>query len=142
MKPGAILFGGADTSGILPNISLLVGRCVVGLSLAFAHGIGKIPPSERFVARVESLGFPVPEVFAFAAGISEFFGGLLLAVGLLTRPSAFFIFLTMLVVVFVRHANDPFGGSKELGTLYAGAAFLFLVLGSGRFGLDALLRRK
>lgn len=140
-KIDELLFGGAKIYPPLANVGVLLLRVFTGLSLAFAHGINKVPPSERFIAGVAKLGFQLPEVFAWAAAFSEFFGGILLALGLLTRPASFFILMTMLIAGFVRHAPDPFG-VKELAFIYASVAIMFLLLGSGRFGVDALLRRK
>lgn len=125
----------------LPDLGLLVLRVFAGLGLALAHGLGKIPPSERFISGVIEMGFPLPGVFAWAAGLSEFVGGILLAIGLLTRPAAFFVLVTMFVAAFIRQAGDPFG-ERELALLYGAVAVLFLFAGSGRFGLDALLLRR
>src|SRR5690606_35931560 len=112
-----------------------------GLSLALAHGIGKLPPSEPFVAGVAEMGFPAPLLFAWAAGLSESVGGTLLALGLLTRPAAFFILVTMLVATFVRQAGDPYL-ERELSCLSAFVAVAFRRGGRGRLRLDALLRRR
>ena len=86
------------------------------------------------------MGFPFPVFFAYAAGLSEFAGGVLLAAGLMTRPSAFFILITMLVAGLIRHADDPFS-SMEKSLLFAGIAFVFLVEGGGRFSVDGWLRK-
>jgi putative oxidoreductase len=125
----------------LPDLGLLVLRVFAGLALALAHGINKIPPSERFIGGVTDMGFPLPIIFAWAAGLSEFAGGILLALGLLTRPAAGFILVTMLVAAFIRQAGDPFG-ERELALLFGAVAALFIFAGSGRFGLDALLLRR
>ncbi len=138
----AILFGGTAIEGFIANLGYAALRAYVGLAVAFNHGIKKLPPSESFISGVQNMGFPMPEVFAFAAAISEFAGGLLLALGLLTRPAAFFILTTMLVAGFIRHANDPFGGGKELAITYAFCAVMFIAIGAGKFALDALLRRR
>lgn len=116
-------------------------RVAFGATLALAHGMGKLPPAEGFVAGVAKLGFPLPGVFAWAAGLAEFAGGLLLAVGLLTRPAAAFMAFTMGVAFFGFHAGDPFR-AREMAMLYGVVALGFLVGGSGRFGLDALLVRR
>lgn len=134
----AFFFGGG---GGATDLGLLLVRVFFGLAMAFGHGLGKLPPSERFVSGVLEMGFPAPLFFAWAAGLAEFAGGLLLAAGLLTRPSALFIAVTMAVAGFVRHAPDPFK-AKELAFAYLFLALLFLLAGSGRFGLDALLRRR
>lgn len=135
------LFGGAEINAVAANAGLLILRLFTGLAMAFAHGLHKIPPSQRFVESVGKLGFPIPELFAWAAGCAEFFGGLLLATGLMTRPASFFIAVTMFVAAFMRHAADPFTG-KEKALLFGVVAVAFLLIGSGKYGIDALIRRR
>jgi putative oxidoreductase len=136
-----VLFGGARGNSSAFDLGLLPLRVYAGLALALAHGLGKLPPSPRFVDTVAGFGLPYPGVFAWAAGASEFLGGLLLAAGLLTRPSAFFILCTMLVAGVLQHANDPFS-QKEKAFLFAGTAFLFLCVGAGRYSLDARMVKR
>lgn len=136
-----ILFGGAVIESIPANVGLAVLRVFTGLSMAFGHGLGKLPPSEPFVANTGSLGFPLPGVFSWAASMAEFGGGLLIALGLLTRPGAFFLGVTMLVAGLVQHAADPFG-QKEKALLYLAIALAFLLVGSGKYGLDAWVRSR
>jgi putative oxidoreductase len=65
------------------------------------------------------------------AGILEFFGGLLIAVGLFTRPVAFILAGEMAIAYFKAHFPQ--------GPL----AFLYLAArGGGRFSLDGVLRKK
>ncbi len=90
------------------DLGLLFLRVTAGLFMAFGHGLGKIPPSDGLITGTEKLGFPLPVFFAWMAGISEFFGGLLIAAGLFTRPTAFLWIRTMLTAAFIRHADDPF----------------------------------
>ncbi len=141
MKLGQILFGGTVIPGWAANVGLFVLRTVTGLALAFGHGLGKLPPSERFIAGVTEMGFPAPALFAWAAGLSELAGGILLALGLATRPSSFFIMVTMLVALLIRHAPDPFA-TKEKALLYAAVAFLLLLAGAGKYSVDALVTRR
>ena len=126
---------------MIQNIGLAILRISAGLMLAFGHGVGKLPPSDHFVDIVASLGFPIPLVFAWAATASEFLGGLLLAAGLFTRPAALSILITMTVAAFLRQANDPFP-AKEKAILYGLVALAFLLFGAGKFGVDALLKKK
>lgn len=126
--------------GVRASAGLLIPRVYIGLAMAFAHGLGKLPPSEKFIEGVAEMGFPAPLVFAWAAAVAEFAGGLCLALGLLTRPSALFCLFTMIVAAFVRHGADPFQ-RKELALLYAAAFAIFVVIGPGRFSLDALFSR-
>lgn len=135
------LISGSESGSFSAQFGLTLLRVFTGLSLAFAHGIGKIPPSARFIESVSRMGFLIPDFFAWAAGISELFGGLLLAAGLITRPSSFLIVITMAVAAFVRHADDPFT-TKEKALLFGCVALLFLLVGCGRYGVDALIRRR
>lgn len=136
-----LLVGGAGGASRTSDAGLLVLRVFAGLALALAHGMGKLPPSERFVGTVAGMGFPAPLVFAWAAGASEFLGGLLVALGLLTRPAAAFALATMLVAAVLRHAGDPFL-EREKALLFAAAMLLFVLAGAGRYSLDALVARR
>ncbi len=135
-----LLFGGIDNS-ITTDLVLTIFRVFTGLSLALAHGIKKVPPSDRFINNTAELGFPAPEFFAYAAGLAEFVGALLLAVGLFTRPSTFFIAITMIVAAFIKHADDSFG-TAEKAYIYLAIALVYLILGSGRYSVDSLMRRR
>ena len=130
-----VLIGGWSGDSAGSQLALTLLRMFTGLSMALAHGWGKMPPSERFIEGVGNMGFPFPVFFAYAAGLSEFAGGLLLAAGLLTRPSAFVILITMLVAGLIRHADDPFS-SMEKALLFAGIALVFVVMGGGRYSVD------
>jgi putative oxidoreductase len=135
-----ILFGTIDVESKATNLGLAILRIFTGLSMAFAHGIGKIPPSESFISGIGDLGFPMPGLFGWAAGLAEFAGGILLALGLLTRPSALFLGFTMFVAAFLKHSGDGFGG-QEKALMYLVIAILFVLTGSGRYGVDEYLSR-
>jgi len=78
------------------------------------------------------------------AGILEFFGGLLLLLGLFTRPVAFLLAGQMAVAYFMAHASKgfwPLVNQGELAVLYC---FVFLYLaaaGGGKWSLDRLRKR-
>ena len=127
-----------DTKG---SLGLLVGRLMFGLFMAFAHGMGKVPPPQGLIDGVTAMGLPLPGVMAWAAGLAEFAGGILIAVGLFTRPAALLWIVTMLVAAFVAHGADPIQ-KKELALLYLSFAVVVLTLGGGKFSLDHLLGRK
>jgi putative oxidoreductase len=133
-----LLFG-THTTGPVGDLGLLVLRLFAGLALALAHGINKLPPSERFVGRVAGFGFPAPEVFAWLSGFAEFGCGILVAIGLLTRPAATIIVGNMVVVVLFAHAGDPFG-RRELPLLFGFVFLMFVLVGAGRYSVDALIR--
>lgn len=138
---GDALFGGMTPPTVLGDIGLTVLRVFAGLSMGLAHGYGKLPVSDQFVEGVAGMGFPMPEVFAWAAALAECVGGLLLAAGLLTRTSALFILGTMVVAAFITHGGDPFG-KKEMALLYGCICIAFLFIGGGRFSIDFALRRR
>ena len=93
---------------------------------------------EQFTEGVAKMGFPMPDVFAWAGALSEFLGGVLIALGLGTRIAASFVFSTMAVAAFIRHASDPFD-VKELALLYGTVAMAIVLIGPGRFSLDHLI---
>ncbi len=136
-----ILFGGESGLSFMANAGLALLRIFTGVALAFGHGIGKLPPSEQFVTRTGEMGFPAPTFFAWAAGLSEFAGGILLAIGLLTRVSSFFIAIVMLVALFGVHYSDPFSG-KEKALLFLFIALAFLLKGSSDWSVDSFLRKE
>lgn len=123
------------------DMALALLRLFIGLTMAFAHGLGKLPPSEMLIGGVSSLGFPMPEFFAWCAGLAEFAGGILLAVGLLTRPAAGFVVFTMLVAAFGVHSADPFA-QKEMSLLYLFVSLFFVIHGAGRWSVDQILSKK
>ena len=133
-----LLFGGARLNSLAGDVGLLILRVFAGLSLAAAHGLGKLPPSPEFMSGVERLGFPGEA--AWLSGVVEVFGGLALAAGLATRPVAFLIACNVSVAGFLRHAPDPYG-RKELAFLFLAVAIMFMLVGAGRFSLDRVIRR-
>lgn len=135
------LLGGAGGGDRTADLGLLLFRVFVGLALAFGHGLGKLPPKPGFVAGVAEMEFPAPLMFAWAAGLAEFVGGLLIAAGLMTRPAALFAGITMCVAAFIRQAGDPFTGIEK-ALLFLAAMVLLLLMGAGRYSLDAMLKRR
>jgi putative oxidoreductase len=136
-----LLFG-TKTAGRTGDAGLLLLRVAAGLALALLHGIGKIPPGQGFVGHVGGLGFPVSATaWAWAAAFAEFGGGLLLAIGLLTRPVAALVALHFVFVVFVAHAGDAIS-DRELPLFFLFTALLFTLVGAGRYAVDALITRR
>lgn len=122
----------------LTHLGLLWLRVFTGAGIAY-HGYGKIFGGymDKFVQGVAGMGFPMPEVFAWAAALSEFAGGILIALGLLTRPAAFSVMATMAVAAFVAHRADPFD-KKELALAYFAVSAALLFMGSGQYSLDSM----
>jgi len=72
---------------------------------------------------------------------AEFFCGIFVAVGLLTRLSVIPIFITMIVAYFIAHAADPFQ-QKMPAFIFLVLSLVIFVLGSGRFSADRLIFRQ
>lgn len=136
-----ILVGGPGGGSKLADVGLAVVRVLAGVAMAINHGADKIRDPSKIIGGAEGMGFPAPTFFGWMAALSEFFGGILLALGLATRPAAFFVGCTMFTAAFVAHARDNFK-TREAALLFLSVAVLFLLVGSGRYGVDALLRRK
>ena len=132
---------GSGVNALATDVGLLILRLGVGVTMALGHGLGKLPPSDGFIAGTAALGFPAPAVFAWLAALAEFGGGLLIAFGLLTRPAALALAFTMAVAFFGQHAADPFA-ERELAFVYGVASLALLASGAGRFSFDARLRRR
>ena len=135
-----ILFGGESGLSYAANAGFALLRIFAGIALALGHGIAKIPPGEGLVANATRFGFPAPGLFAWAAGISELFGGIFLALGLFTRISSFFIACTMLTAYIGVHWNDPFA-AQEKALLYLFIAIAFLLKGAGDWSVDSFIRK-
>ncbi|MEO0556761.1 MAG: DoxX family protein [Bacteroidota bacterium] len=135
-----LLFGSGATSRAT-DLGLLVLRFGIGIPMLLAHGIGKIPPSDGFIEGTAAMGFPLPVLFAWAAALAETVGGLFVAIGLLTRPSAFFVAFTMGVAFFVRHGEDPFG-ERELAFVFLVGFLAVMVAGAGRYAVDGWIRQR
>ncbi|WP_432454148.1 MULTISPECIES: DoxX family protein [unclassified Agarivorans] len=87
---------------------------------------------------MESVGFAPGYLMALMAGSAEFFGGIALLLGLLTRPAALVLAFTMLMAMTVHIGNGLFlaaNGYEYALTLLAVTLFL-AVQGAGRFALD------
>ena len=127
---------------------LLVMRLMLGVGMA-VHGWQVIGSGniDKFAGGVEKLGFPAPVLFAWLAKGSELVGGILLAVGALSRPALAFLIGTMLVAVFMAKSGQPFFAgpgepSREMPMLYLMPFIGLMLTGPGALSLDAWFARK
>ncbi|HSK39693.1 MAG TPA: DoxX family protein [Arenibaculum sp.] len=85
------------------------------------------------------LGMQPGILFALLAGLVEFFGGLALVLGLLTRPAALGVAVLMAVAVFAVHLPSGFfwtGGGYEYPLMWGLLAVALFLGGGGRYSLD------
>ena len=92
-----------------------------------------------------SIGLEPGVLMAALSGSAEFFGGVFLLLGLLTRPTALVLAVTMLVAIFSVHISHGLfmsnNGYEFALALLAGAVSL-LISGGGRVSLDRLIANK
>ena len=140
------LFGGGEPNTLSTDISLLLFRMTCGLPLMTVFEKlfprdGRWGPQDWFIADVADMGFPLPTFFAWCAVLSEFFGGLLILIGLGTRPASVFVAITVFVAAFVYHDADLVGKGL-LATIFLFMSSALLISGAGRFSLDRLINRE
>ncbi|WP_207061196.1 DoxX family protein [Motiliproteus sp. SC1-56] len=128
----------------------LILRVPVGLILA-AHGAQKLfgwfggYGLEGTGQWMASIGLAPGYLMALLAGSAEFFGGLALVLGLLTRPAALVSAVTMLVAMFAVHIDNGLfmanNGYEYALTLFA-VTLALTFQGAGRVSLDNLLLQR
>lgn len=105
------------------------------------HGAQKL---FGFPAPLPGGGPPLMSLFGVSA-ILEFFGGLLILLGLFTRPVAFILAGEMAVAYFMMHAPAgfwPLLNQGEAAVLYCYVFLYMAVAGGGSWSLDRQLRRR
>ena len=129
-------------SGPVPSgAALLAIRIVMGTMLAY-HGYKKIDGGvTKFVATVDRLGFPLPDLLARATIVIELVGGICLVLGLLTRLwAALATTQFLLIVAQVKWDVGVFGSPGrsgfELDLMYAVTAAALLLAGPGLLAVD------
>lgn len=131
------MFSGAELNSWFAELGLFAARVYFGWIICLA-GISKFPTANWFQGQVADLGFPAPSLMAFLATASEFVGGILLILGLCTRPAAFLAAVTMGVAAFGFHKNGL--GEMHIAQMFFWAFVLFTFVGGGRLSLDAFFR--
>jgi putative oxidoreductase len=94
---------------------------------------------------MDSIGLTPGYLLALMAGSAEFFGGLALLIGLLVRPAAFTLAITMLVAIFSVHfTNGLFMSNNgyEFGLALLAASASLAMSGAGKISIDAILAKK
>lgn len=122
----------------------LILRVPVGLILA-AHGAQKLfgwfggYGLEATAGWMDSIGLGPGLLMATLAGAAEFFGGLALALGLLTRPAAFVNAIAMAVATFAVHFENGLflsNNGYEFALTLLAASLALLFSGGGTLSVD------
>jgi putative oxidoreductase len=141
---------GLKVLAALAFLAPLATRLVMGQAF-YQTGSGKIENFANTVSFFTELGIPLPEANAFLVSRLEFWGGLLLVVGLATRFVAAGLASTMVVALLTADRAtflEALRGSGDAG-LTDVTSFVYLLFllwlalfGPGPVSLDALLVRK
>jgi len=135
-----------DTNPTLVSIGLLLLRCTLGI-LLFIAGSGKLFgwfSGYGMKATIEGFGkIGISMPLIYLSTYTELIGGLLITIGLLTRPAAFAVMINMLVATLVTLPNG------FMGPTGAQTPFIFLIIdivillcGPMTFSMDALFFKK
>ncbi len=92
-----------------------------------------------------SIGLNPGLLMAIMAGSAEFFGGLLLIIGLLVRPAALVLAITMLVAIITVHLQNGLfmaNNGYEFGLALLVIALSLTIRGAGSLSIDRLLQTK
>lgn len=124
------------------NTGLTILRLVVG-AIFVAHGAQKIFVFglDGVAGAFAGMGIPMPGILGPFVAFVEFFGGLALIAGLLTRLASLGLLSTMVVAILQVHAKGGFFNPNgiEFPLSLLGSTALIAIAGAGAWSLDALI---
>lgn len=135
--------------GYLDWVPGLLTRLVVGFAF-YDSGSGKLANMERTVDFFTNLNIPFPELNAAFVARLEYYGGILLLAGVLTRIVALLLSSTMIVALLTADRETFVGaltrssevGLSDVAPFVLGVFLSWLVIrGAGALSVDALLKR-
>lgn len=116
---------------------------VLAGALFAVHGYGKILNPFGAAGMVENLGFYPGVIWSPLLAATEFFGGILVAIGLFTRPAAFASMIVLAVTIYfhwIVKAEGFMGAEKSI--LWAAIMLYFAVRGANGQSVDARIGRQ
>jgi putative oxidoreductase len=126
---------------------LLLVRLYWGWQL-IESGWGKLHHLDKVTEFFTSLALPMPAQTAVAISCLEFFGGIFLAIGLLSRLTSLALTINLIVAYITADREALFSIFSDPDKFYAAAPYTFLIasliilfFGPGKFAVDTLLNR-
>jgi putative oxidoreductase len=134
-------------AAVSQDFLLLLGRVLLGW-IFVQSGWRKLMDIPGFVVTMPRRG--LPDVLGYIAPPVEFFGGVLILLGLATRYTALLILLFTIIATFSSHRYWDFADAAQRQQQHTqfwknvsmmGGQVLLFVIGAGRYSLDRLLMR-
>jgi len=131
------------------SLTTLPLRLIAG-TIFFAHGAQKLFAwfggygLDGTGQWMESIGLSPGYLMALMAGSAEFFGGLLLIIGFLTRPTSFVLAFTMIIAIFNVHIDNGLFMSNngfEFGLSLLAITLALFIQGGGKYSFDGNVYR-
>lgn len=122
------------------DIALLLMRLGFGFFMAYGHGLGKIMNYAEYKGQFLDFMGLGPAFSLDLTIFAEFFCSIFIFLGLGTRLAAIPLIITMLVAITVVHSADPFA-QQEMAWHYLLIYVILLIMGSGRYSLDAIISK-
>ena len=120
-------------------------RIGCGVMLVFGHGYGKMfgEKAKPFLGGLDFFGIDLGVNMLWVAGFIEFYIGILIILGLFTRPAALLTATLMVMAYLSSHlAWFPTFNGGELATVYFLVFIVIFAYGPGPYSLDARLFKK
>ena len=107
-----------------------------------AFGGGGLEGTAQWMA---TIGLEPGYLMALMAGGAEFLGGLFILIGLLTRPAALVLAITMLVAILSVHIGNGLfmaNNGYEFGLALLAVSVSLVFSGAGKLGVDGFIAKK
>lgn len=126
------------------DVGLLILRIGVGFTFIFLHGYSKITAGvegwRNYGGAMKIVGITfAPEFWGFMSAFSEFFGGILLFIGLLFRPAMLLLVINMAVAFASTYARTGTISQSAWPLEILTLMVALFIIGPGKYSLDQLL---
>lgn len=128
------------------DFGILILRVFIGVSFTI-HGYPKIiGGTEKWIklgGAMKNVGIDFAPVFwGFCAAFAEFFGGLALAAGVMTRAAASGIGFAMVIAAIMHLSKGDPSGKIQYPLELLGVCIFFIFSGAGKWAIDFLIAKK